>query len=69
MNPLPAGYQHRADGTYARTITFAFGSRPSNRAVETLVRSASGRLLRVERTKRALSLAHRARKDPPQLAP
>jgi len=58
---MPTGYARRADGTYARTITFAFGSRPSNRAVETLVRSASGRLLRVERTKRALSLAQRRR--------
>jgi len=67
---MPAyGYVSREDGTYARTVTFSARS-PSGggtQATETIVRSASGRLLRIERsnharTKRALSLAARRRK-------
>lgn len=55
------GYRQREDGTYARQVTFSARS-PSGGGTqatetETLVRDARGRLLRVERTKRAL--AHR----------
>ncbi len=55
MNKLPAGYTRRPDGTYAKTVTF---TAPRANGVierggtETLVRSPSGRLLRVERGKR-----------------
>ena len=48
---LAAGYVRRPDGTLARTVRF--GS-PSN-ATETLVRSSTGKLLRVERSGRALA--------------
>jgi hypothetical protein len=57
------GYTRRADGTYAKTVEFVEqrGGMLDTKCVETLVRSRSGRLLRVERTKRALSLARRHR--------
>ena len=56
-------YQRRPDGTYAKTV--GFPSKHHSRGIEsreTLVRSSTGKLLRVERTKRALSLAAVARK-------
>jgi len=56
-------YECRSDGTYAKTV--GFPSKHHSRGIEsreTLVRSGTGRLLRVERTKRALSLAAVRRK-------
>jgi len=54
---LLSGYTRRPDGTYARQVTFSARS-PSGggtQATETIVRSAKGRLLRVERVKLALA--------------
>jgi len=59
---LPAGYTRRGDGTYAKRVTFVASRHRAEDVVstETLVRSADGRLLRVERTPNAL--AHRKAK-------
>lgn len=57
-NCLPDGYTHRPWGTFAKIVEFE----PGQGGTVVLIRSASGKLLRVERTKRALSLAAARRK-------
>ncbi len=54
MNRLPAGYTSRTDGTYEKRVEWVQRGRNWVAPV-TLVRSLSGRLLRVERGKRALA--------------
>lgn len=49
---LAAGYVRREDGTFAREVKFGAPGTSCN-ATETLVRSATGKLLRVERSARA----------------
>jgi len=58
LDRLLSGYTRRPDGTYARQVTFVSKrlDRSDGIARETLVRDARGRLLRVERTQRALAL-------------
>ena len=51
------GYTRRDDGTFAKTVTFGWGVTKKHTATETLVRSRSGRLLRVERSARAIALS------------
>jgi len=46
-----AGYRPRADGTYAKV--FRIDEPKNHRTTEILVRNAKGKLLRVERSKRA----------------
>ena len=45
---LPSGYTARPDGTFAKTITIEWGITRKCRSTETLVRSATGKLLSVE---------------------
>jgi hypothetical protein len=54
-----AGYVSRPSGVWAKTVRFG----PPLCCAETLVRSASGRLLRVERSKRAQALAVQRRTE------
>jgi len=54
------GYKLRSDGTYAKRITYGWGLDHKETRTETVVRSAKGKLLRVE---------GRAKKTPPQPAP
>lgn len=54
---LAAGYVARPDGTFARQVSFVGEGRSASGivATETLVRSSTGKLLRVERSGRALA--------------
>ncbi len=58
MNTLPAGYRSRGDGTYEKRIEWVQRGR-NWVAPAVLVRSRTGRLLRVERGKRALAQRER----------
>ncbi len=54
MNILPRGYVRRPDGTCAKAVEFAVHDAGDGFGTEreTLVRSATGKLLRVERSGR-----------------
>ncbi len=54
MNTLPAGYTSRGDGMYEKRVEFAVHDAGDGFGTEreTLVRSATGKLLRVERSGR-----------------
>jgi hypothetical protein len=57
---LAAGYVRREDGTYAHEVSFVGQVQGRSAsgivATETLVRSSTGKLLRVERSRRALAM-------------
>jgi len=55
------GYTRREDGTFAKTIVLEWGITRKNSATEILVRSRSGRLLRVERSAAAKAAMQRWR--------
>ncbi len=54
MNTLPTGYVRRPDGLFEKRVEWVQRGR-NWVAPATLVRSRTGRLLRVERTRNALS--------------